>query len=119
MSRYEAAKRSLFVDLAPTNAVINIDSPTGARFVAAAKSERVWRIGRHPTCDVCPVHVELNAQGIRGKLSVDNLVVNLDTRLIGEHNLENVLLAVGILQSLKVDLQIAVAGLAGDFAVPG
>ncbi len=119
MSRYEAAKRRLFVDLAPRNAVINIDSPAGTRFAGAAQSERVWRVGRDLECDVCPIDIKLDAKGIRGKIRADDLVVQLDTRLIGEHNLENLLLAVGILQALKVDLRLAVTGLSGEFGVPG
>jgi UDP-N-acetylmuramoyl-L-alanyl-D-glutamate--2,6-diaminopimelate ligase len=45
--------------------------------------------------------------------------IPLRTRLVGDHNLENILLAMGILHALEIDLDLAVLGFAGDFGVPG
>src|SRR5664280_1622693 len=119
MDHYEAAKRRLFIERTPRKAVINVDDPAGARFADAVSVERLWRVGSAPGCDVRPLHVELDARGIRGTLLIDDSEVHLDTRLIGEHNLENLLLALGILGALNVDIQAAVTGFGGDFAVPG
>jgi len=118
MQQYEAAKRRLFVDLAPQRAVINVDNETGVRFAAAVQAGRVLTVGRQSTCDVHPEAITLDAQGIRGKLSVLGRNLALQTRFIGEHNLENLLLAVGILAALDVDLVVAMGGLV-DFGVPG
>lgn len=119
MSSYEAAKRKLFVDFELRSAVVNVDNPTGARFANEARAERVLRVGRALNCDICPIDVKLDSRGIRGKMRVGAELVEVDTRLIGEHNLENILLAVGVLEALHIDLQSAVAGLAGEFGVPG
>jgi UDP-N-acetylmuramoyl-L-alanyl-D-glutamate--2,6-diaminopimelate ligase len=119
MERYEAAKQRLFVDLAPSSAVINVDNPTGARFAIAARTERLWRVGRNPDCNVTPLDVRLDAQGIRGTIRANNLVIPFQASLIGEHNLENLLVAIGILQALDVDIGAAVAGFSGSFGVPG
>jgi UDP-N-acetylmuramoyl-L-alanyl-D-glutamate--2,6-diaminopimelate ligase len=119
MTNYEAAKRKLFVDFKPSNAVVNVDNPTGVRIADAAQANYILRVGRKLECDVCPIDVKLDATGIRGKIRANGRLVQLDTRLIGEHNLENLLVAIGIFQAMDVDVQVAVAGLTGDFLVPG
>jgi UDP-N-acetylmuramoyl-L-alanyl-D-glutamate--2,6-diaminopimelate ligase len=119
MAKYEAAKRRLFTDLQPHRAVINVDNETGLRFARLAATDGLLRVGRSPDCDVCPGDLTVDARGIRGELRVGAQSVKVDTRLIGEHNLENLLLAVGILATLNVDLQTALTGLSGDFGVPG
>ena len=119
MERYEAAKRRLFVELAPGSAVINVDNSTGAHFADTARSDRLWRVGRQPECNVSPLDVKLDAQGIRGTINANGLIIPFQTGLVGEHNLENLLVAVGILQALDVDVCAAVNGFSGSFGVPG
>ena len=115
MARYEAAKMRLFTDLAPTLSVINVDDPSGRRIAAQVRSRRLIRVGRQPSSNVRPAEIEMDAGGIRGALLVDGAHVSLNTRLVGEHNLDNILLATGILHALGVDLQAALHGLAGEF----
>jgi len=119
MAAYEAAKQRLFTDLAPTKAVINVDDPAGQRFAQSARVQQLVRVGRTSHCNVQPLDVTLNAQGMSGEIRVDDMRVNLQTRLVGDHNLENILLALGILHALGADLQSAVRAFAGDFGVPG
>lgn len=119
MQAYELAKQRLFTDLEPVNAIINVGDPAGERFAKVARAVRVLRVGTGLDCDVRPASVTLNELGITGEIDVCGSAVHLQTRLVGDHNLENILLALGILQSLGADLQAAVAGFAGDFGVPG
>ena len=119
MSRYEAAKRRLFVDLKPQRAVINVDNDAGVRFAASTSAGTILRAGRSRDCDVCPHDIVLDAQGIRGEIRVQGRRIPLQTRLIGEHDLENLLLAIGVFHALGVDVSLAAAGLSGDFGVPG
>ncbi len=119
MARYEAAKRRLFVDLKPQRAVVNVDNDAGVRFADATSAGQVWRTGRSQGCDVYPLDIVLDAQGIRGKVNVSGLIVSVQTRLVGEHNLENLLLALGIFRALDIDVPRAMDGLDGDFGVPG
>jgi UDP-N-acetylmuramoyl-L-alanyl-D-glutamate--2,6-diaminopimelate ligase len=119
MELYELAKQRLFVDMAPSSAVINVDNPTGVLFADTARTERLWRVGRKSECNVSPLDVTLDAQGIRGTIRANGLDISFQTSLIGEHNLENLLVAVGILQALDVDVCAAVAGFSGSFGVPG
>jgi UDP-N-acetylmuramoyl-L-alanyl-D-glutamate--2,6-diaminopimelate ligase len=119
MTAYEAAKQRLFTDLAPTKAVINVDDPAGERFARVARAQQLVRVGRSSDCDVQPVDVVLNANGMSGEIRVDDRRVKLQTRLVGDHNLENILLALGILHALGVEMQSAIRAFAGDFGVPG
>lgn len=118
MEEYEQAKFRLFSQFLPRVCVINVDNPTGERFAATARSSRVIRVGRSGDCDVRPVNVSLDALGLRGDVLVAGRRYALQTRLVGEHNLENVLVALGILEALGIDLDAAVAGLR-EAAVPG
>jgi UDP-N-acetylmuramoyl-L-alanyl-D-glutamate--2,6-diaminopimelate ligase len=118
MEEYEAAKLLLFTQFAPRVSVINVQNAAGVRFAATARSSRVLRVGLGDGCDVRPVDVIMDALGLRGNVSVAGRCCGLQTRLVGEHNLENVLLALGILEALEVDLDAAVRGW-HSAAVPG
>jgi UDP-N-acetylmuramoyl-L-alanyl-D-glutamate--2,6-diaminopimelate ligase len=119
MANYEAAKRRMFVDCEPAVSVVNVDNEAGLRFASAARSPRIIRVGRTQNCHVFPVDMALDKDGIRGTVSVDESLVHLRTRLVGEHNLENLMLALGILHALGADLQLAASAFSGDFGVPG
>jgi UDP-N-acetylmuramoyl-L-alanyl-D-glutamate--2,6-diaminopimelate ligase len=119
MAAYEAAKQRLFTELAPARAVINVDDPAGRRIAERARARQVVRVGRAPDCDVQPEAVVMNEQGISGEVRVGRERINLSTRLVGDHNLENLLLALGILSALEVDLHRAVHAFGDGFGVPG
>ncbi len=117
MEAYEAAKRLLFTEYQPRVSVINVRDEAGDRFAATARSSRVIRVGT-PDAEVRPVDVVLDARGLCGEVQVAGRRIELITRLVGEHNLENVLIALGILEGLEIDLTRAVEGWR-NFAVPG
>jgi UDP-N-acetylmuramoyl-L-alanyl-D-glutamate--2,6-diaminopimelate ligase len=110
MEEYEAAKLLLFTQYKPRVSVINVENTAGQRFAAAARSSRILRVGSGGGCDVRPVDVTADAQGLRGNVLVAGRYCGLQTRLVGSHNLENVLLALGILSALDIDLDAAVRG---------
>ncbi|MGC4063376.1 MAG: UDP-N-acetylmuramoyl-L-alanyl-D-glutamate--2,6-diaminopimelate ligase [Polyangiaceae bacterium] len=118
MEEYEAAKLLLFTKFAPRVSVVNVDNEAGQRFAATARSSRVLRVGSSDGCDVRPVDVTLDSLGLRGDVLVAGRYHGLKTRLVGNHNLENVLLAIGILEALGIDLNSAFSGWL-DVAVPG
>jgi UDP-N-acetylmuramoyl-L-alanyl-D-glutamate--2,6-diaminopimelate ligase len=118
MAQYAAAKRRLFTDYQPRVSVINTRNATGEEFAKAARGSRVLRVGVERDCDVRPLDIELDARGIRGTVFVVGRTLKLSTPLVGEHNLENLLLALGILSGLEVDVADAARGWS-DVAVPG
>ncbi len=117
MAAYEAAKLGLFTEFEPRVSVINIRDEVGHRFAQAARSERVIRVG--PGQEVDPSGVECRPSGIRGRFLVSGKVVDLDTRYVGAHNLENLGIAIGILEALGLDVQAAVTAWQGSEGVPG
>jgi UDP-N-acetylmuramoyl-L-alanyl-D-glutamate--2,6-diaminopimelate ligase len=66
-----------------------------------------------------PRQVTVDGQGIRGTFHTPSGPIALESRLVGEHNLDNLLLALGILQALNVDLREAARALSEAPQVPG
>jgi UDP-N-acetylmuramoyl-L-alanyl-D-glutamate--2,6-diaminopimelate ligase len=97
---YEAAKRRLFRDLAPRTAVVNVDDAVGRaiadEFQAQGKG-RVLRCSKQaaPEHDVCVLSSEPSRSGIRARVRCAGEELDLHSPLIGEHNVENLLIALG------------------------
>ncbi len=118
MEAYAATKQRLFADYHPRVSVINAMDPWGRDYAATARSSRILRVGTSGDVDVRPVDVALDARGLRGDVLVAGRTVRIETRLVGAHNLDNILLALAVLEALGIDLDAAVAAWR-DFGVPG
>ncbi len=118
LAAYGETKARLFTDSMPVHSVLNVDDPFGMRLVSRAHGN-VLRVSKRPDADLCPKHVTLDARGIRGTFRTPSGEISLESRLVGEHNLENLLLALGILQALDVDLERAAHALGDAPQVPG
>ena len=118
MSAYAEAKARLFVDLAPRASVVHVDDPFGAELARRAKG-RVLRVGRGEDADVRPVDVRLDARGIRSLVRLPSGEVEIESKLVGAHNLENLLVTLGIVEALGKDVKRAAAGLSDVIPVPG
>jgi len=118
LAEYGESKARLFTELAPEASVINVDDPFGARLAQRAQG-RVLRVSKRRGADLFPKQITIDAQGIRGLIATPTGDVALESRLVGEHNLENLLLSLGILAALGVDLQLAATALGGAPQVPG
>ncbi len=118
MDSYAAAKLRLFTELRPDVSVLNVDDETGARFAEQARG-RVIRVGRRPDADVRPIDVELDASGIHGRVRLASGEVRIASRLVGEHNLDNLLLTLGIVEALGLSAERAAEALSLCPAVPG
>lgn len=118
MEAYAAAKARLFREYSPRTSVINVDDPTGAR-LAAELGGRVLRVSRRGDGDVVPVEAELSARGIRGQVRLPSGTVEVTSRLVGEHNWDNLLLSLGIVEGLGLDTRAAAAAVNQAPFVPG
>jgi len=118
LAEYGEAKAQLFTELAPEVSVINVDDPFGAKLAQRAQG-RVLRVSKRSGADLFPKRITVDGQGIRGVIQTPAGDVALESRLVGEHNLENLLLALGILQALDVDLVSAARALGQAPQVPG
>ena len=115
---YRAAKVRLFRDLRPAAAVLNVDDELG-RWLADNTAARVTRVGMGEGCDVSGAGLRALPTGVAGTLVLRGERVELSTRLVGRHNAENLMLALGILVSLGIDPARAAEAIGRVEPVPG
>jgi len=125
MDAYLAAKARLFRDhLAPgATAVVNVDDAAGETMIARAREAgaKILRVGRgrDAAADLRLVHSEISLEGTRARLEDGRGRLELELPLIGDFNLENLLVAVGIARALELDDEAIAKGIASCPQVPG
>jgi UDP-N-acetylmuramyl-tripeptide synthetase len=124
MEGYAAAKRRLFFELLSAGgkpgatAVLNADDPVGAEW-AAALPGRILTFGLGPGHAIRPLQRESGLQGIRLLAASPAGPVSIVSPLIGEHNVMNLLGAVGVGVALGLEPPAIAAALASVTRVPG
>ena len=118
MESYFAAKRRLFEEhlTAAGRTVINRDDAYGRRLLEALPGALSYG---ERDADVWAERVELDVDGIRGRLSTPRGPLDLETRLIGRYNLWNVLAAVAAGEALELDPTAIAEALAGERPLAG
>jgi UDP-N-acetylmuramoyl-L-alanyl-D-glutamate--2,6-diaminopimelate ligase len=123
MQAYADAKALLFTRHAPGAAVINVDDDFGARLAQSVRSPLVRVSARLTTkpseAEIAPRSATMSAQGIDAVLRTPRGDVTLRSRLVGAHNLENVVVALGVAYALDLDLGRAAAGIGAEPGAPG
>jgi UDP-N-acetylmuramoyl-L-alanyl-D-glutamate--2,6-diaminopimelate ligase len=124
MPSYVEAKRLLFRDhLRPgAAAVVNADDPNAPSFLAAAGAAgaRVLRVSRRdPAAEVFVEHAEVRLDGTRAALRLPGGSLELQIPLVGEFNVENVAVAVGVAAGLGIAGDAIARGVAACPQVPG
>jgi UDP-N-acetylmuramoyl-L-alanyl-D-glutamate--2,6-diaminopimelate ligase len=99
LAAYGETKARLFSELTPAHAVLNVDDAFGAELARRAHG-RVWRVSKRGPADVYAAELRADARGIAGSVVTPAGELALASRLVGEHNLDNLLLATGILLAL-------------------
>jgi UDP-N-acetylmuramoyl-L-alanyl-D-glutamate--2,6-diaminopimelate ligase len=120
MEAYAAAKARLFTELGPGGVVLHVDDAFGRALVPRVKAPLVRvsaRVGGD--AEVVPTKVRVDAQGIAATVRTPDGEVTLTSRLVGAHNLENLLLALGIAHALELDVARAAEALSGEAGAPG
>jgi UDP-N-acetylmuramoyl-L-alanyl-D-glutamate--2,6-diaminopimelate ligase len=120
MEGYFAAKRRLFTGLgerAPRRAVVNLDDSFGARL--ARQLQDVLGCGRDARAALRPGEIAISLRGIRGTLRTPVGLLPLESSLIGDYNLSNLLCAAGGGLALGLDIETVARGLTRAPQVPG
>jgi UDP-N-acetylmuramoyl-L-alanyl-D-glutamate--2,6-diaminopimelate ligase len=115
---YVAAKRRLFVDLAPGNSVLNVDDPVG-RAIADELADPWTYSARGADATLRVAAGGATATGIDAELDTPEGKVHLRSPLLGAHNTENLLAALGTLGALGFPLGRAAEALATAAGAPG
>jgi UDP-N-acetylmuramoyl-L-alanyl-D-glutamate--2,6-diaminopimelate ligase len=119
MAAYGEAKARLFVELAPEHSVINVDDAFGRDLARRGQGPLVTVSSIPGTdADVVPERALFDARGIASTVKTPLGAVEIESKLVGGHNLSNMLLALGIASALGLDVARAAASFA-DVAVPG
>ncbi|QNO36503.1 UDP-N-acetylmuramoyl-tripeptide--D-alanyl-D-alanine ligase [Protaetiibacter sp. SSC-01] len=109
----EAAKSEMVTDLLPTDvAVLNVDDERVAR-MAGRTAARVVGFGLSRDAEVRAEDVETSVRGTAFTLVADGERWRVQLRILGEHHVMNALATLTVARELGVDLDRAVAALAG------
>jgi len=124
MDRYFAAKAILFerlLDPARGVGVLLVDKDEGVRMRARCKGPTlgVAREPGTPGADVVAELVVMDGDGIRATFATPKGRVAVTSALVGDFNLENIALAVGIGVAADLPLTAMAAGISGLAGVPG
>ncbi len=118
MERYFQAKRRLFVELHPGVSVVSIDDDHGERLAREVTTPLI-KVGRAASADVRVLSASVDARGTKAELSTPDGPLTLVSPLVGEHNLQNLTVALGVLVGLGVRADHAASALGEARAVPG
>jgi murE/murF fusion protein len=123
MEEYQGAKALLFRNHLKDNgvAVINIDDPAGQFMIdACPEGIQVLRVSRTQSAEVEVQSYTSSIRGLQATIRTPRgqLEVQCDA-LIGDYNIENIALAVGIAEAMQLPHKAIVAGLRDMRGVPG
>lgn len=117
---YGAAKARLFCELEPNISVINVDDEFGARLVLQLPGTTLrCSVRAEAEAEVKVLRSELGRDGLRATIATPQGDVEIESPLIGSHNLENVVVVIGCAHALGIDLEAIARGLATSTGAPG
>jgi UDP-N-acetylmuramoyl-L-alanyl-D-glutamate--2,6-diaminopimelate ligase len=119
MSAYAAAKRRLFAELSPRAAAVNVQDPFGLELASATGASRLLRVGRDSTAEVYPLSSGMTSSGIEASVALPSGTVHLVSPLVGDHNLDNLLMTLAMVEALELDVDAAARALSDAPAAPG
>ncbi|MGB5194234.1 MAG: UDP-N-acetylmuramoyl-L-alanyl-D-glutamate--2,6-diaminopimelate ligase [Polyangiales bacterium] len=117
---YGEAKARLFTELSPRHAVVHVDDAFG-KALAARVSGSVIRCSRRPEtgAEVVATEWSLSRAGIRALVHTPAGAIEIESPMLGEHNLENLLVALGCAYALGLDLERVAAAFRVAGGSPG
>jgi len=125
MEAYFEAKKDLFLHHLTASkkrnkrAILNLDDPYGRRLVTLLSGKvPLLTYGTHPEADIHPRILDLNASGTHATIHTPEGDLTLSSRLIGHHNLLNLLAAVSVGRALGLSDSYLRDGLA-SVSIPG
>jgi UDP-N-acetylmuramoyl-L-alanyl-D-glutamate--2,6-diaminopimelate ligase len=118
MAAYYAAKAQLFITYQPEVAVLNCDDPAGEQLRHETRAP-VITYGFSPASDVGVEHLAMDANGIALSVRLRQQPVIVHSRLIGRHNVYNILGVLATANGLGLGIEQTILGIESLQAVPG
>ncbi|MGD9044662.1 MAG: UDP-N-acetylmuramoyl-L-alanyl-D-glutamate--2,6-diaminopimelate ligase [Desulfobacterales bacterium] len=125
MESYWASKKRLFSDYLLAGpkkdravAVINCNSSEGKELAGSLQVPTI-KIGAGPGDTVRADSINCDLNGIAGEIATPGGKFNLESRLVGAHNLENILCAAGVGLALNLSADDLKSGLNAVTTIPG
>jgi len=122
MDAYFEAKARLFTELRPKQAVINVDDAAGAKLAARITSDtHLLTVGRtNASADMRVSEWSMSRAGLRAVVAQPGRPrVLLESTMVGAHNLDNLLLAAGVLRSIGASAEDIEGALGKVRGAPG
>ncbi len=127
IENYFAAKLRLFTEILPRSsrrepvAIINGDDPYGRRILDATAGSKIRRIsfGLDHSNDAHPLKIETGINGIHGSISVLGNEIAIDSPLLGEFYLRNILGASALSVASGIDGPAVTEGVRRCSGAPG
>ena len=123
--RYWACKKSLFTEHVPrgpksdrTVSVINCSNGYGRELAEGLRTAMVT-VGEIDAAQVRPRAAESGPRGIEAELETRRGLLTFHSRLVGPHNIENILCAVGVAEALELPAAAIEQGISQMPHVPG
>ncbi|NOZ20298.1 MAG: UDP-N-acetylmuramoyl-L-alanyl-D-glutamate--2,6-diaminopimelate ligase [Planctomycetes bacterium] len=119
MEKYLAVKARLFEGLREeASAVLNADDPACSTLASATKA-RVIKYGIKEPADLTADILDISIEGATLDLSTPDGVIRVESKLLGAHNVSNILAAAGAAYAIGVPLPYIKVGVEALPYVPG
>ncbi|MDD5428655.1 MAG: UDP-N-acetylmuramoyl-L-alanyl-D-glutamate--2,6-diaminopimelate ligase [Candidatus Omnitrophica bacterium] len=119
LEEYFIAKKKIFAKLKKNGvAVINIDDPMAASLKKSIKNKTIT-YGLGEGAGVTAKNIELSPDGSSFDVVMRGKKIGVKTRLIGRHNVSNILAAAAACDAVGVDIRAIKAGAEAIHMVPG
>ena len=116
---YLQAKGILFAGLSESaTAIINQDDKA-YRYLTEITRANIYRYGFSPDCDITATIQDQGIGGARFTLKLFDDTIEVQTKLIGDHNVTNCLTAAGLARAAGIDHHTIAAGIRNLAVVPG
>ena len=126
MEDYLNAKLKLFEKIKKGGfAIINTDDPSAAKIIEKIKSDgkaKVITYGINRRADVMASGIDLSCRGLKFQLGVaepGSAPINIESSLIGRHNIYNILASIAAAITLGMDLKNVKKGIEAMKGLPG
>lgn len=127
MDNYAATKLQLFKNLVSYRrkpgvkkvTVINIDSDYASMFLSEPTPDTMYSYGMAPNAQVRPQNIRYLKEGTDFEVKMPSNVISIQTKLRGGFNVSNILAAISVLISQKVDIATIAQAIESVEVIPG